>query len=204
MNYRLGRLEDVDVISKMVDSAKALMSSQGIEQWDEIYPTKEDFEDDIEKKTLYVVLDDSANRTDDSNKNAYADKTDDSDAAVTSDKESSFVESGDAVTGSNLAAIYVISTECDDEYKNGSWEYDKPCIIHRLCVSPEYQNKGIGKQLLAKIEDQLVDMGYDSVRLDVFSQNPFALKLYEKNGYVRRGHADWRKGRFYLMEKKIG
>ncbi len=30
------------------------MPSQGIEQWDEIYPAKEDFEDDIEKKTLIV------------------------------------------------------------------------------------------------------------------------------------------------------
>lgn len=30
------------------------MTSQGIEQWDEIYPAKEDFEDDIEKKTLIV------------------------------------------------------------------------------------------------------------------------------------------------------
>ena len=48
MNYRLGRLEDVEEISKMVDSAKVLMSSQGIEQWDEIYPAKEDFEDDYE------------------------------------------------------------------------------------------------------------------------------------------------------------
>ena len=183
MNYRLGRPEDVEEISKMVDSAKVLMSSQGIEQWDEIYPAKEDFEDDIEKKTLYVVLDDKTEA---------------------SNTESSFKESDSAVTGTNLAAIYVISTECDDEYKNGSWEYDNACIIHRLCVSPAYQNKGIGKKLLDRIEEQLVDMGFDSVRLDVFSENPFALKLYEKNGYVRRGHADWRKGRFYLMEKKIG
>ena len=180
MNYRLGRLEDVEEISKMVDSAKVLMSSQGIEQWDEIYPAKEDFEDDIEKKTLYVVMDDDSNT------------------------ESGFTESDGTVTETNLAAIYVISTECDDAYENGSWEYDNACIIHRLCVSPDYQNKGIGKKLLNKIEDQLADMGFDSVRLDVFSENPFALRLYENNGYEKRGHADWRKGRFYLMEKKIG
>ena len=180
MNYRLGRLEDVEEISKMVDSAKVLMPSQGIEQWDEIYPAKEDFEDDIEKKTLYVVMDDDSNT------------------------ESGFTESDGAVTETNLAAIYVISTECDDAYENGSWEYDNACIIHRLCMSPDYQNKGIGKKLLNKIEDQLADMGFDSVRLDVFSENPFALRLYENNGYEKRGHADWRKGRFYLMEKKIG
>ena len=27
--------------------------------------------------------------------------------------------------------------------------------------------------------------------------------LYEKNGYIKRGYADWRKGRFWLMEKKL-
>ena len=166
MNYRLGRLEDLDDICSMVSSAKELMASQGIEQWDEIYPAKEDFANDISGKTLYVV-------TDDSNKE-------------------------------KIVAIYVISTECDDEYHKCTWEYENPCIIHRLCVSPDYQNKGIGKKLLNKIENQLVDMGYESVRLDVFSENPFAQSLYEKNGYKRRGHADWRKGRFYLMEKKIG
>ena len=174
MNYRLGRLEDVEEISRMVDSAKELMSSQGIEQWDEIYPAKEDFEDDIKKQTLYVAIDDGTS------------------------------ENSDKLTDSNLAAIYVISTESDDAYNNASWEDDNACIIHRLCVAPGQQNKGIGKKLLDKIEGQLVDMGFDSVRLDVFSENPFALRLYEKNGYERRGHADWRKGRFYLMEKKIG
>ena len=172
MNYRLGRLEDLDAICQMVDSAKDLMSSQGIEQWDEIYPAKEDFKGDIEKGTLYVAIDGANNNANDS-----------------SDR---------------IVAIYVISTECDDEYLKCTWEYEKPCILHRLCVSPDYQNKGIGKILLNKIENQLVDMGYESCRLDAFSENPFALKLYEKNGYERRGHADWRKGRFYLMEKKIG
>jgi len=73
----------------------------------------------------------------------------------------------------------------------------------RLCVSADSQNKGIGSKLLAHIEEQVKNMGYSSVRLDVFSENPYALKLYEKNGYEKRGHADWRKGRFFLMEKTL-
>ncbi len=184
MNYRLGRLEDLDAICQMVDSAKDLMSSQGIEQWDEIYPAKEDFKGDIEKGTLYVALEGSGENKDE-NFGTHED--------VASKKSSD-----------RIVAIYVISTECDDEYLKCTWEYENPCILHRLCVSPDYQNKGVGKILLKKIENQLVEMGYESCRLDAFSENPFALKLYEKNGYERRGHADWRKGRFYLMEKKIG
>ena len=162
MDYRLGTLEDIQEICTMVDAAKALMSEQGIEQWDEIYPCMDDFKDDIKKETLYVASEDD-----------------------------------------KLAAIYVISEECDDEYRKCEWENENPCIIHRLCVSPDFQNNGVGKKILAHIENQLMDMDYDSVRLDVFTENPFALSLYDKNGYTKRGHADWRKGRFYLMEKKL-
>lgn len=74
---------------------------------------------------------------------------------------------------------------------------------HRFCVSPDFQNKGIGRVVLNHIEQQLRDLSYTSVRLDVFLQNPYALSLYQKNGYVERGYADWRKGRFLLMEKKL-
>ena len=90
-----------------------------------------------------------------------------------SNTESGFTESDGAVTETNLAAIYVISTECDDAYENGSWEYDNACIIHRLCVSPDYQNKGIGKKLLNKIEDQLADEGFWMMNmLEAFLHNP--------------------------------
>lgn len=46
-------------------------------------------------------------------------------------------------------------------------------------------------------------MEYESVRLDVFSKNPYAIRLYENNSYEKRGNVCWRKGEFYLMEKKI-
>ena len=162
MNYRLAIIDDLEDICRMIDAAKELMATQGINQWDEVYPTCEDFEEDIKKKTLYLALKDN-----------------------------------------QLAAIYVISEECDDEYLKCEWENKKPCIIHRFCVSPSFQHNGIGNVVLRHIEKQLIEAGYDSVRLDVFTQNPYALRLYEKNGYVKRGFADWRKGRFLLMEKKL-
>lgn len=59
------------------------------------------------------------------------------------------------------------------------------------------------KEVLAHIETQVHEMGYESMRLDVFSENPYAQKLYRKSGYQVRGYADWRKGRFDLMEKKM-
>lgn len=110
-----------------------------------------------------------------------------------------------AIEDDKIIGIYVINKECAEEYYNCQWENPEETayIIHRFCISPDYQNKGIGIKVLLHIEEQIKNMGYLSIRLDVFSENPYALKLYEKNGYEKRGHADWRKGRFFLMEKTL-
>ena len=99
--------------------------------------------------------------------------------------------------------MYVLNQECDNAYKNGKWKYeDEPFyVVHRLCVDPAFQNKGIAKSTLLHIEKQLKEIGIHVIRLDVFSNNPFALRLYNSLGYSKVGHADWRKGRFFLMEK---
>lgn len=53
------------------------------------------------------------------------------------------------------------------------------------------------------IENDLKRQGISAIRLDTFSGNPFALRLYAKMGYEMIGHVDWRKGRFLLMEKSL-
>lgn len=104
-----------------------------------------------------------------------------------------------------IAVIYVINKSYDVEYHNGDWQYPNAeyRIIHRLCVHPEYQQKGIAKKTMKHIEAELRQCNIEAIRLDVFSENPYALKLYQNMGFIKTGHADWRKGRFYLMEKYI-
>ena len=104
-----------------------------------------------------------------------------------------------------IAVCFVLSEECEEEYKNGKWQWpdSKFCVIHRLCVSPDFQNKGIATKTLKYIENLCRTEGYDSIRLDCFTQNPYSRKLYDKAGYSIVGYADWRNGRFELREKKI-
>jgi len=104
-----------------------------------------------------------------------------------------------------ISVIYVVNNECDEAYQNGNWKYptSEYRVIHRLCVNPKYQNKGVAGSTLKHIENELRTQNIESIRLDVFSENPFALSLYEKNGYKEVGFADWRKGRFFLMEKHL-
>lgn len=164
IKYRLGKLEDIEAITILIQEAIKEMEKHDIYQWDGLYPTAEDFEADIKKENLYV-----------------------------------------AEENGKIIALYVISGESDEAYNNAEWKYPRETslVIHRFCVSPGFQNRGIGKKLLNKIESQIKSMGYDSVRLDVFKKNPYAQKLYRNNGYEVRGFAEWRKGRFDLMEKKL-
>lgn len=40
-----------------------------------------------------------------------------------------------------------------------------------------------------------------AIRLDVYSKNPFAIRMYDKLGFAKVGEATWSKGNFLLMEK---
>lgn len=164
INYRLGTIEDLNEINSLVYHAIKEMESKGIKQWDEMYPTQEDFINDIEAEQLYVGL----NHT-------------------------------------KLVVIYVLNQECDEEYKNGQWKDDKKVfyVIHRLCVNPLFQNKGIARITMEHIEKEAHGKGVKAIRLDVFSKNPYALKLYDACGYCRVGTVEWRKGEFFLMEKYL-
>lgn len=102
-----------------------------------------------------------------------------------------------------IAVVYVLNQESDPAYENGKWKYqDAPFfVVHRFCVNPTFQNQGIAKATLQHIEKQVTEAGVHAIRLDVFSKNPLALKLYHSLGYSPVGYADWRKGRLILMEK---
>ena len=107
--------------------------------------------------------------------------------------------------GEKIAVCFVLSEEYDEEYKNGKWQHpdSRFCVIHRLCVNPEFQNQGIATKTMEYIEKVCKEAGYDSIRLDCFTENPYSRRLYDKAGYSVVGYADWRKGRFELREKYI-
>lgn len=162
MEFKKATENDITEICSLIKNAIDVMEKNNIHQWDELYPTKEDFLDDINSGNLY-----------------------------------------EGIANGKIAVIYVLNKLQDPAYFTADWSYhgENFCIIHRLCVNPEFQNLGIAKQTLSHIEEVLKQNGVESIRLDVFTENPFALKLYEKADYRKTGTADWRKGKFFLMEK---
>ncbi|MGD9633380.1 MAG: GNAT family N-acetyltransferase, partial [Pirellulales bacterium] len=54
--------------------------------------------------------------------------------------------------------------------------------LHDLAVIPEYRGRGVGRQLLAAVEEQARTLGCCKVTLEVLENNP-ALRVYEAAGY---------------------
>ncbi len=164
LEFVLAQKEDLDNVLTMFAGAINEMNSNGIDQWDRMYPDRNLLEEDIIKRQLFIGL--------------YK---------------------------GIVVSAYVLNRECDEQYVNGKWKYPDSTyyVIHRLCVNPIYQNKGIGTLTMLHIENEIRKMGIDTIRLDVFTLNPYAVKMYEKLGYLKVGFVHWRKGKFYLMEKKV-
>lgn len=104
-----------------------------------------------------------------------------------------------------IVSVVVVNNEFDEQYKNGNWKYDNEsfAVVHRVCVNPIYQNQNIGKTTMIMLEELLHKEGIESIRLDTFSLNPYSVRMYEALGYQKVGEANWRKGLFYLFEKKL-
>lgn len=110
-----------------------------------------------------------------------------------------------AMIDNAIVAVYVISENCDEAYKEGNWKNPNLpfLVIHRLCVSPDYQHKGIAKSVMIYIESQVLNQNVHVIRLDCFTKNPYAIRLYTNLDYDTVGKVTWRKGDFFLMEKSI-
>lgn len=63
-------------------------------------------------------------------------------------------------------------------------EGDSAAYIYAFCVLPEYRGKGYGKAILADTVRQLTAQGYESISLEVATENRRALALYEQCGFA--------------------
>lgn len=163
-DFRIADSKDFNEIVRIFRAAIENMCSQGILQWDELYPNESILREDILIQQMYVLTVDE-----------------------------------------RIISAVVINDKQDEKYKSAQWQYENEriAVLHRLCVNPAFQNKGYGRKTVLLAEQVMKNMGYTAVRFDAFSGNPFALKLYEGLGYIKAGEVSFRKGRFFLYEKKL-
>jgi ribosomal protein S18 acetylase RimI-like enzyme len=162
--FRIASESDLPEVWRIFQDAVEYHKTQGIAQWDEIYPDYNTIENDIHNRQMHLLEE----------------------------------------NGAVLAAV-VLNEEQDSQYQIGKWRYTngKIAVIHRLCVKPAEQHRGLGRKMMQLAEQKLQQQGYASVRLDASTHNPFSCRLYESIGYTKTGEVQFRKGRFNLYEKQL-
>lgn len=107
--------------------------------------------------------------------------------------------------GSGILAMMVLDENPHPTYAGVAWSIParRPLVVHRLCVSPRFRKAGLARRLMALAESRAADAGHDAIRLDAFTLNPAALRLYDSLGYRRAGAVALRKGLFIVFEKGI-
>ena len=120
------------------------------------------------------------------------------------------IKNGDAYVlrdDSHCVAYVAINEQQSPEYDQIKWSTDgrKVLVIHRLSVHPAQQGKGIGRMFMKFIEEYAVQNQYSCIRLDAYSENAGALRLYDKMGYKRLGQVffPFKALPFYCFEKAL-
>jgi GNAT superfamily N-acetyltransferase len=164
VSIRLAAEADLPAVARILHECVAAMRLAGIEQWDEIYPTELNLQNDIQAHSMYVASSESG----------------------------------------QIVGMAVLNEFQDPEYAAVQWSaYRRPLVVHRVMVAPESQGQGVARVLMTFAEQRARIEGYESVRLDAFTLNPRALRLYAGLGYATRGTVRLRKGLFWCFEKVL-
>ena len=86
----------------------------------------------------------------------------------------------------NIVAVSFLGIkENDDE----SWvlPLSKPMSVARICVSPDFQSKGVGTMFMSLLTQKAKELGADGMHFHVCTKNPAAIKMYENVGFSNTG-----------------
>ena len=104
-----------------------------------------------------------------------------------------------------LVGAISLNRNLEPEYQSIDWEdkNGRALVIHRLAIHPDHQGKGYAKSLVQFAEKLAIEKGFTSVRLDAYSGNGAALRLYERFCYTKKGTVTFpgRSLPFFCFEK---
>ena len=78
---------------------------------------------------------------------------------------------------------------------------EKVAVIHILAVSPGYQGKGIGSEMIREAIRMAKSKGMQAIRLDALASNTPAHKLYERLGFDERKIQIQHRGAFHPRQQ---
>lgn len=93
---------------------------------------------------------------------------------------------GNVIVGAVAVTMYQ-----GEDYHAIEWSQqvadDKAAVMHVLAVSPDYQGKGIGSDMVREAINLAKENGMQAIRLDALASNTPAHRMYERLDFEYRG-----------------
>ncbi|MBE7074220.1 MAG: GNAT family N-acetyltransferase [Clostridiales bacterium] len=107
-------------------------------------------------------------------------------------------------TSKKIVAVGFLGENNLEENETWHLKLKRPLEISRICVSPDFQNQGIGTIFMQYLIEEAKNRGADGMRFHVCTENPSAIKLYEKCNIKNYGLGQSNYGfDFYKFETKF-
>jgi GNAT superfamily N-acetyltransferase len=84
------------------------------------------------------------------------------------------------IDGTVVGSGYALIRKNNDYFKYAFYGY-----IGFMYVEPAHRGKGIAKDILVYLNNWLAERDISEIRLNVYDQNPSAIKAYEKAGFKK-------------------
>lgn len=112
------------------------------------------------------------------------------------------------ISEEKIIGTLVLTPKIDEEYIPIKWltPSKNNLYVHRLSIHPNYQGKGLARQLMDFAENFAIENNYSSIRLDTFSKNHRNQKFYELRAYKKTGivfFPNQSEAPFYCYEKVL-
>jgi len=89
---------------------------------------------------------------------------------------------------------YALLRTCGPQVEKTPFHFVKPLEVARFYVDRALHGTGAAQALMAAALDHAVAAGHDGVWLQVWEQNPRAIRFYAKAGFIDAGGATYRIG----------
>jgi len=88
-----------------------------------------------------------------------------------------------------LIGVSALNENQPEAYHSLTWSVQegKILVVQRLAVALAFQKQGYGRKFMEKIEQYAITHKFVSIRLDAYTGNPAAIRLYESLGYTPIG-----------------
>jgi GNAT superfamily N-acetyltransferase len=91
-------------------------------------------------------------------------------------------------------------------YGDCEWyERSDVAVLTQFAVSPEYQRRGLGSELMRFGETRAAELGALEVAVDTAEGAQHLIEFYQKRGYREVGHAQWKQTNYrsVLLSKSL-